>query len=94
MIIHRVSNAALTDHAQVGYHLLTLAKYKRVDFEYQLQLEAEKLSAMQESRRLLRNYNYMKDTEFLTQYAFSESIKEQRLLRRADSLGLYIDQYI
>jgi hypothetical protein len=67
---------------------------KRKDIDQQEQLEISKLLAVQESYRLLRNYNYDKDTEWLRQYAFAESIREQRLIQRASSVGLYIDRYI
>jgi hypothetical protein len=52
------------------------------------------LMAIQEANRLQRNYNYDKDTEFLRQYAFGESIKEQRLVQRASAIGMNIDRYI
>ena len=94
MIIHRVPTALLTDYTHVSQHLQMLAKYKQQDFDHQKQIEAAKLVAIQEAHRLLKNYNYMKDTEFLNQYAFAESIKEQRLIQRASSVGLYIDRYI
>jgi hypothetical protein len=67
---------------------------KRKDIDHQEQLELAKLMAIQESHRLLRNYNYDKDTEFLRQYAFAESIKEQRLIKRASAVGMNIDRYI
>jgi hypothetical protein len=94
MIVYRVPSSLLTDYAQVGQHQQVLAKYKRQDAELQNYNELVKLISMQEGLRLLRNYNYMKDTEFLTQYAYAESIKEQRLVQRAASVGLYIDRYI
>lgn len=94
MIIHRVPSSLLTDYAQVSQHLQVLAKYKRQDAEVQNYNELVKLITIQEGHRLLRNYNYMKDTEFLNQYAYAESIKEQRLVQRAGTAGLYIDRYI
>ena len=94
MIIHRVPSALLTDYTHVSQHLQMLAKYKHEDFDHQHQLDAAKLLSIQEGHRLLKNYNYMKDTEFLNQYAYNESVKEQNLIQRASSVGLYIDRYI
>jgi len=67
---------------------------KRRDIEEQKIRELANLMAIQEATRLQRNYNYNKDTEFLRQYAFGESIREQRLVQRASSVGLNIDRYI
>jgi hypothetical protein len=78
----------------IGQRLQVLMDTKRKDIDQQEQLELAKLLAVQESYRLLRNYNYDKDTEWLRQYAFAESIREQRLIQRASSVGLYIDRYI
>ena len=94
MVVYRVPHAYLTDYAMVGQRLQVLMDMKRKDIDYQEQIELAKLVALQEATRLLRNYNYDKDTEFLRQYAFAESIKEQRLIQRASSVGLYIDKYI
>ena len=94
MIIHRVPASLLTDYAQIGQHLQLLAKYKLQNFDHQRQIDAAKLMSIQEAHRLLKNHNYMKETEFLNQFAFAESIKEQRLIQRASSVGLYIDRYI
>jgi hypothetical protein len=55
--------------------------------------EQSKLLALQESHRLLRNYNYQKDTEWIRNYEFYESIKEQRLLARSTVRGIFIDRY-
>jgi len=78
----------------IGQRLQVLMDTKRKDIDQQEQQEIAKLLAIQESHRLLRNYNYNKDTEWLRQYAFAESIREQRLVQRASSVGLYIDRYI
>jgi hypothetical protein len=78
----------------IGQRLQVLMDTKRKDIDQQEQQEIAKLLAIQESHRLLRNYNYDKDTEWLRQYAFAESIREQRLVQRASSVGLYIDRYI
>lgn len=94
MVIYRVPGALLTDYAQVGQHLQLLARYKQKDYEAQHQIDQARLLSVQEAHRLMRNYLYAKETEFLTQYAYAESIKEQRLVQRAASVGLYIDRYI
>ena len=94
MVVYRVPSAYLTDYAQVGQHHQLLAQHKREDMSRDHAAEYAKLLSIQEANRILRNYNYMKDTEFLNQYAFAESIKEQRLIQRAGSVGLYIDRYI
>ena len=94
MVIYRVPSALLTDYAQVGQHQQLLAKYKQRDYEAQHQIDQAKLLSVQEAHRLMRNYLYAKETEFLSQYTFAESIKEQRLIQRAGSVGLNIDRYI
>jgi hypothetical protein len=94
MVIYRVPHAYLTDYAMVGQRQQVLNEHKRKDIDYQEQIELAKLMAIQEGHRLLRSYNYAKDTEFLNQYAFAESLKEQRLIRRAGAAAFYIDRYI
>lgn len=56
--------------------------------------EQSKLLALQEANRLLRNYNYQKDTEEIRAYEFGESIKEQRLLNRSTVKGIFVDRYV
>jgi len=56
--------------------------------------EQSKLLTLQETNRLLRNYNYQKDTEWIRNYEFYESIKEQRLLARSTVRGIFIDRYV
>jgi hypothetical protein len=94
MVIYRVPHAYLNDYQMIGQRLQVLMDMKRKDIDVQEQLEMVKLLAIQEGHRLLRNYNYLKDTEFLNQYAFAESIKEQRMVQRASAVGLNIDRYI
>jgi hypothetical protein len=94
MVVYRVPHAYLTDYAMVGQRQQVLSELKRKDIDFQEALEMAKLLAIQEGHRLLKNYNYAKDTEFLNQYAFAESIKEQRLIKRASSVALHIDRYI
>lgn len=78
----------------IGQRVQVLMDMKRTDIEEQKVREMANLMAIQEATRLLRNYNYDKDTEFLRQYAFGESIREQRLVQRASAVGLHIDRYI
>ena len=94
MVVYRVPHAYLNDYQMIGQRLQVLMDMKRKDIDVQEQLEMVKLLAIQEGHRLLRNYNYLKDTEFLNQYAFAESIKEQRMVQRASAVGLNIDRYI
>ena len=94
MVIYRVPSAYLTDYQMVGQRLQVLMDYKRKDNEEQKIREMANLMALQEAARLQRNYDYNKQTEFLRQYAFGESIKEQRLVQRASAVGLNIDRYI
>ena len=94
MVIQRVPHAYLNDYQMIGQRLQVLMDMKRKDIDYHEQLELSKLLAVQEAHRLLRNYNYDKDTEFLRQYAYGESIREQRLVQRASAIGMNIDRYI
>jgi hypothetical protein len=94
MVIYRVPHAYLNDYEMIGQRLQVLTDMKRRDIDHQEQLELSKLMAIQEGHRLLRNYNYDKDTEFLRQYAYGESIKEQRLIKRSSAIGMNIDRYI
>ncbi len=94
MVIYRVPHAYLNDYEMIGQRVQVLMDMKRRDIEEQKIRELANLMAIQEATRLQRNYNYNKDTEFLRQYAFGESIREQRLVQRASSVGLNIDRYI
>jgi hypothetical protein len=94
VVIYRVPHAYLNDYEMIGQRLQVLNDMKRKDIDHQEQLELSKLLAIQEAHRLIRNYNYDKDTEFLRQYAFAESIKEQRLVQRSSAVGMNIDRYI
>jgi hypothetical protein len=94
MVIYRVPHAYLNDYQMVGQRVQVLNDYKRKDIDEQKMREAAHLLAIQEATRLQRNYDYNKQTEFLRQYAFAESIREQRLVQRASAVGLNIDRYI
>jgi hypothetical protein len=94
MVIYRVPHAYLNDYQMIGQRVQVLMDMKRRDIEEHKIREMANLMAIQEANRLQRNYNYDKDTEFLRQYAFGESIKEQRLVQRASAIGMNIDRYI
>jgi len=94
MVIYRVPHAYLNDYQMIGQRVQVLNDYKRRDNEEQKVREMANLLALQEAARLQRNYDYNKQTEFLRQYAFGESIREQRLVQRASAVGLHIDRYI
>ncbi len=94
MVIPRVSATLLYEVSQSSQRLAEVNKFqaeKNRENNYQ---EQSKLLALQEANRLLRNYNYQKDTEFLRNYEFYESIKEQRLLARSTVRGIFVDRYI
>ena len=94
MVIYRVPHAYLNDYQMIGQRVQVLMDMKRRDIEEHKIREMANLMAIQEAARLQRNYNYDKDTEFLRQYAFGESIREQRLVQRASAVGMNIDRYI
>jgi len=94
MVIYRVPHAYLNDYEMIGQRVQVLNDMKRRDIEEQKVREMANLMAIQEATRLQRNYDYNKQTEFLRQYAFGESIREQRLVQRASAVGLHIDRYI
>jgi hypothetical protein len=94
MVIPRVNSTLLHEVSQFSQRLTEVSKYmaeKNRETNYQ---EQSKLLALQESHRLLRNYNYQKDTELLRSYEFYESIKEQRLLAKSTVRGIFVDRYI
>ena len=94
MVIYRVPHAYLNDYQMIGQRVQVLMDMKRRDIEEHKIREMTNLMAIQEANRLQRNYNYDKDTEFLRQYAYGESIREQRLVQRASAIGMNIDRYI
>ena len=94
MVIYRVPHAYLNDYQMIGQRVQVLMDMKRRDIEEHKIREMANLMAIQEANRLQRNYNYDKDTEFLRQYAYGESIREQRLVQRASAIGMNIDRYI
>jgi hypothetical protein len=85
-LLHEVSQWSIRNDQVQRWHA---EKNREVNWE-----EQSKLLALQESHRLLRNYNYQKDTEFIRNYEFYEGIKEQRLLARSTVRGIFTDRYI
>ena len=94
MPIPRVTNALLQEVGQWSLRAQNMSKSiaeHNAETNYE---EQSKLLAIQEATRLLRNYNYQKDTEFIRNYEFYESIKEQRLLARHTVKGVFLDRYV
>jgi hypothetical protein len=92
--IHRIPQSLLDDVAQVSIHYQRIREFKRKDDETKNIMELSKMLAIQEGYRLLKNYNYMKDTEAINQYCIMENNYETGLLKRASYAGLIIDRYI
>lgn len=94
MVIPRISNTLLQEVGQWSQRLQAINKYIAEHNKQANYQEQTHLLVVQESRRLLRNYNYQKDTEWLRNYEFYESIKEQRLLARSTVRGIFVDRYV
>jgi hypothetical protein len=94
MVIPRVSATLLYEVSQTSQRAVEINKSLAEQHRQENYEEQSKLLAIQEATRLLRNYNYQKDTEFLRNYEFYESIKEQRLLARNTVRGIFVDRYI
>ena len=94
MVIPRISNTLLQEVTDITYRLQAINAYKHKNDLDELHQEKIRLLAVQEAHRLLKNYNYMKDTEELRQYVFWESIKEQRLLTQNTVTGIFVDRYV
>ena len=93
-MIYRITNALLNEvsqWSQTHQYINDSIRERNKELNYQ---DQTKLLASQEASRLLRNYNYQKDTEELRAYEFGESIKEQRLLNRSTVKGVFVDKYI
>ena len=94
MVIPRVSSTLLYEVSQVSQRMVEINKSIAERNREINEQEKAKLLSIQEANRLIRNYDYMKDTEFLRNYEFYESIKEQRVLARATVRGIFVDRYI
>jgi len=94
MIIPRISSTLLREVS-----LDTLRSYwvkNTIDEDNREKLVEEQLKLLgnQEAIRIMRNYNYQKDTEELRQYVYHESVKELKLLARSTVRGIFIDRYV
>ena len=94
MVIPRVSSTLLYEVSQISQRMVEINKSVAERNREINEQEKAKLLSIQEANRLIRNYDYMKDTEFLRNYEFYESIKEQRVLARATVRGIFVDRYI
>jgi hypothetical protein len=94
MVIPKVSSALLHELSQWSIRNDQMQRYHAEKNRDENWEEQSKLLALQESHRVLRNYNYQKDTEWIRNYVFYESIKEQRILARSTVRGIFIDRYI
>lgn len=94
MPIARIPNTLLQEVGQwslIKHEINKSIAEQNNNTNYQQQQRIDKLH---ESRRILRNYNYQKDTEWIRNYEFYESIKEQRLLARHTVRGIFVDRYV
>ncbi len=94
MIIPRISSTLLKEVSMDQLRSYWVKEYIDEKNTVKHTEEQSKLYGHQESIRVMRNQNYQKDTEELRQYAFYESIKEQRLLSRSTVRGIFIDRYV
>ena len=92
--IPRIPSTLLQEVTQVSQRYAEVMKYHAERNREQNWEEQSKLLTLQESHRLLRNYNYMKDTEEIRQYVLSEGVKEQRLLNSYKVRGIFTDRYV
>ncbi len=94
MLISRIPSTLLHEVAQYAQRWAAVQQYHAERNREQNFEELSKLLALQESNRLLRNYNYAKDTEEIRQYVIGENLKEQRLLNSYKVRGIFVDRYI
>lgn len=92
--IPRIPSTLLHEVSQVSQRYAEVQRYHAEKNREQNWEELSKLLALQEANRLLRNYNYMKDTEEIRQYVLSEGVKEQRLLNSYKVRGIFTDRYV
>lgn len=92
--IPRIPSTLLHEVSQVSQRYAEIQRYHAQQDREQNWEEQSRILALQEANRLLRNYNYMKDTEEIRQYVIGESIKEQRLLNSYTVRGIFIDRYV
>jgi hypothetical protein len=92
--IPRIPSTLLHEVTQVSQRYAEIQRYHAEQNREQNWEELSRILALQEANRLLRNYNYMKDTEEIRQYVLSEGIKEQRLLNSFRVRGIFTDRYV
>lgn len=92
--IPRIPSTLLHEVSQVSQRYAEVQRYHAERNREQNWEEQSRLLALQESNRILRNYNYMKDTEEIRQYVLSEGVKEQRLLNSFKVRGIFTDRYV
>lgn len=92
--IPRIPSTLLHEVSQVSQRYAEVQRYHAEKNREQNWEEQSRILALQEANRLLRNYNYMKDTEEIRQYVLSEGIKEQRLLNSYRVRGIFTDRYV
>jgi len=92
--IPRIPSTLLHEVSQVSQRYAEVQRYHAQRDREQNWEEQSRILALQEANRLLRNYNYMKDTEEIRQYVIGESIREQRLLNSYTVRGIFIDRYV
>lgn len=94
MIISKIPTSVLHAATDIPRRYAEMIRYHAEKDREQNYEEQSKQLAIQESNRLLRNYNYAKDTEELRQYVFSQNVYEQRLLNSYTVKGIFVDRYI
>lgn len=94
MRIYKIPSSLLHEVSQISQRRAEVQKYYAEQNRQENDEEQSKLLATQESTRLLRNYNYAKDTEELRQYVVGENLKEQRLLNSYRVTGIFIDRFV
>lgn len=94
MIIHTVPSTLLYEVSQISHRLAAINTSIAEENKQKYYDDLERLLSIQEANRIMENYHYMKETEWIRQYEFAASIKEQRLLNRATVRGIFIDRYI
>jgi hypothetical protein len=92
--IPRIPSTLLHEVSQVSQRYAEVQRYHAEKNREQNWEEQSRILALQEANRLLRNYNYMKDTEEIRQYVLSEGVKEQRLLNSYRVRGIFTDRYV
>ena len=94
MIIHTVPSTLLYEVSQISHRLSAINSTIAEENKQKYYDDLDRLLSIQEANRVMQNYHYMKETEWIRQYEFAASIKEQRLLSRATIRGIFVDRYV